>query len=84
MSGKANSQGLNKQEVCCRYGVAGSATMGYDCLIIHGAELVTGVSMLNMMPANMHEPSRFCGHNEGLINAVGSTSTTVCCRIYNS
>ena len=68
--------GTEQQEACCRYGVDGLNTRGYDCVIIHGAEKVTGFSV-NV--GNMHEPSRICGRSEGLVGAT-QIATTICCK----
>lgn len=77
VSGPDNvAMGYDVQENCCRYGLNGLNTQGYDCLIIHGAEKVTGVTN----KGNMHEPSRVCGRSEGLIGGAG-TATTLCCKI---
>ncbi len=53
-----NELGHNGQESCCRYGLAGTKTRGYDCVVIPGAVNFPGPTL---------EPSRICGRNEGLV-----------------
>ena len=71
------NRGQDQQEACCRYGVNGLNTKGYDCVIIHGAEKVTGFSA----NGNMHEPSRICGRSEGLVSDNGNPATICCNKI---
>ena len=71
LSGPTNVlMGYKRQENCCRYGVDGINTEGYDCFIINGAEDTAGGNT----------PSRLCGRSEGLVNAL-SNAATICCKL---
>ncbi len=57
--------------MCCAYGVAGMANMGFDCVVIPGAS-----NFLNKLPV----PNSICGQGKGLVTAIGGDSKTVCSK----
>jgi len=59
--------GYIKGSQCCNYGSKGTATAGYDCVIIPGAAKTAGTKLYN---------NAICG-NVGLITATNKTGKTV-------
>jgi hypothetical protein len=47
-----------------------TASGGYDCILIPGAENAAGTM----------KPNKICGNNAGLFTAGGVVSATVCCK----
>eukprot|EP00095_Tigriopus_kingsejongensis_P007394 maker-scaffold112_size353035-snap-gene-1.14 protein:Tk07394 transcript:maker-scaffold112_size353035-snap-gene-1.14-mRNA-1 annotation:"PREDICTED: uncharacterized protein LOC103516194" len=54
VSGIGAANGITKTSMCCGYGSDGVGTMGFDCLIIPGAEK-------SVMPSEMLLGNQFCG-----------------------
>lgn len=61
---------------CCRYGddgVGAEATRAYDCVMIPGAESLSG--LISQARTNI------CGRDKGLVAKQSDTvSTTICCE----
>ncbi len=65
VSGRDDLAKGNDRSSCCRYGINGLGTLGYDCAIIPGAKMVVSPSPLL---------SRFCGRDNGLNGGI----STIC------
>ena len=58
---------------CCGYGSKGTNAMGFDCLIIPGAQKTTAIGVFP-------SPNYICGSGKGLVNVAGGASTTICSK----